>query len=73
MAEKRTTSSDKAKTSAEDQVQAAVDAETEQGFRGVEVDQTPNHAYTMAGVMAGEPVPEAASDPVAARREASNS
>lgn len=57
---------------AESQVQDAVDEETEQGFRGVEVDTTPNHAYTVAGVVAGEPVPEAAADPVAARREASS-
>jgi hypothetical protein len=54
------------------QVQQAVDRETEQGFRGVKVDQTDDHAYTVAGVVAGEPVPEAAADPVAARREATN-
>jgi hypothetical protein len=32
--------------------------ETERGFLGVEVDTTPNHAYTVAGVTAGEPTPE---------------
>jgi hypothetical protein len=55
---------------AADQVQQAVDRETERGFRGVEVDTTDNHAYTVAGVLAGEPVPETAADPAAAHREA---
>jgi len=41
-----------------EQVQAAVDVETEQGFRGVEVDQTPNEAYTVAGQAAGAGTPE---------------
>lgn len=57
---------------AEEQVQEVVDEETEQGFRGVEVDSTPNENYTVAGVVEGKPVPEAEADPVAARREASN-
>jgi hypothetical protein len=39
-------------------VQVVVDDETERGFLGVEVDTTPNHAYTVAGVTAGEPTPE---------------
>jgi hypothetical protein len=56
---------------AEAQVQEAVDQETEQGFRGVEVDRTDNRAYTVAGQAEGAEVPEAAADPVAARREAS--
>ena len=56
---------------AEADAQKAVDVETEQGFIGTEVDKTPNHAYTVAGVLAGEPVPEAEADPVAARRAAS--
>ena len=30
----------------------------EQGFRGVEVDPTPNENYTVAGVTAGKPTPE---------------
>jgi hypothetical protein len=50
------------------QVQERVDQETEQGFRGVEVDQTPNENYTVAGVTAGLPVPEAAEVPREARR-----
>lgn len=32
--------------------------EVEQGFRGVEVDPTPNENYTMAGVVKGAPTPE---------------
>lgn len=39
-------------------VQKAVDKEQEQGFRGTKVDPTPNSAYTVAGVTAGEPTPE---------------
>jgi hypothetical protein len=39
-------------------VQKIVDTETEQGFRGVEVDTTPNENYTVAGVTAGKPTPE---------------
>jgi hypothetical protein len=56
---------------AEAQVQEAVDQETEQGFRGVETDSTPNEAYTVAGQTSGAEVPEAAADPVEARRKAS--
>lgn len=67
------TMADKKTEKAEEQVQDVVDKETEQGFRGVEVDQTPNENYTVAGVLAGKNVPEAAADPVAARREASAS
>ena len=39
-------------------IQEAMDAEQEQGFRGTKVDPTPNHAYTVAGVTEGEPTPE---------------
>jgi hypothetical protein len=38
--------------------QETVDRETEQGFRGVEVDPTPNENYTLAGVTGGAPTPE---------------
>lgn len=38
--------------------QEVVDKETEQGFRGVEVDPTPNENYTLAGVTSGAPTPE---------------
>lgn len=50
------TGGDAAQDAAE--VQANVDVETEQGFRGVEVDPTPNEAYTLAGQNAGAPTPE---------------
>lgn len=30
----------------------------DRGFLGVEVDQTPNENYTVAGVLAGKPTPE---------------
>lgn len=55
------TENDKAKpaeTAAAAQVQADMDKETEQGFRGIEVDPTPNENYTVAGVTAGLPTPE---------------
>lgn len=60
-----------AKESAEEQVQAAVDRETEQGFRGVEVDPTPNENYTAAGVTSGKPTPETDEKAAAKAREAS--
>jgi hypothetical protein len=58
---------------ASEQVQQAVDAETERGLRGEEVDSTPNEHYTVAGVLADKPVPETAEDPAEARREAARS
>ena len=45
-------------TAAEAAVQKAVDQETKRGFWGVEVDETPNENYTVAGVTAGKPTPE---------------
>jgi hypothetical protein len=45
-----------------DEVQAAMDVATEQGFFGVEVDGTPNEHYTVAGVTAGKPTPETDAD-----------
>lgn len=41
-----------------DQVADNLAKETEQGFRGVEVDPTPNENYTVAGVTSGAPTPE---------------
>jgi len=38
--------------------QEIIDQETAQGFRGVEVDSTPNEAYTLQGVTSGMPTPE---------------
>jgi hypothetical protein len=55
-----------------DEVQEVVDEETQKGYRGTEVDQTPNENYTVKGAAAGKPVPETQADPVAARREATN-
>lgn len=52
------------------QVQQRIDQEVEQGFRGTAVDQTPSENYTVAGVLAGKPVPETASNPREARRKA---
>ena len=46
----------------ESRVQDAVDEEVEQGFRGTEVDTTPNENYTLAGVTAGKPTPETDED-----------
>lgn len=52
-----------------EQVQEAKDQEDEQGFRGTEVDPTPNEAYTLQGVTEGQPTPE--TDPEAAREAGS--
>lgn len=41
-----------------DQVQSQLDKEQQQGFRGTEVDQTPNENYTVGGVTSGAPTPE---------------
>ncbi|GIE30166.1 hypothetical protein Ait01nite_032110 [Actinoplanes italicus] len=40
------------------EVQAKVDEDQARGFRGVEVDPTPNENYTIAGVTSGAPTPE---------------
>lgn len=51
-------SAEKADEKIAGQVQEAVDKETEQGFRGVKIDPTPNENYTVAGVTSGAPTPE---------------
>ena len=38
--------------------QEIIDRENAQGFRGVEVDSTPNENYTLQGVTSGAPTPE---------------
>ncbi|MFI6228887.1 hypothetical protein ACIBCR_16410 [Micromonospora echinospora] len=53
-----------------DQVQKVVDRETEQGFRGIEVDPTPNENYTVAGVTSGAPTPETDDKQAQAARDA---
>jgi len=47
------------------EVQAKMDQETEQGFRGVKVDPTPNENYTVSGVTSGAPTPETDADAAA--------
>lgn len=49
---------EKADQSNAGQVADNVAQETRQGFRGVEVDPTPNENYTLAGVTSGAPTPE---------------
>lgn len=52
-----------------DEVTAAVNKAEDKGFLGVEVDVTPNSAYTVQGVTSGAPTPEtdaAAADEAAA-------
>jgi hypothetical protein len=50
--------------------QEVIDRETEQGFRGVEVDPTPNENYTLKGVTSGAPTPETDDDAAEAARKA---
>ena len=52
------------------EVQAKVDEENEQGFRGTAVDPTPRENYTLSGVTSGKPTPETDDDAAAAAREA---
>lgn len=40
------------------EVKEKVDAMNEKGYLGTEADPTPDSAYTVAGVIAGEPTPE---------------
>jgi hypothetical protein len=50
--------------------QEVLDRETAQGFRGVEVDPTPNENYTLAGVTSGAPTPETDDDAAEAASKA---
>ncbi len=52
------------------EVQEQVDRENAQGFRGVEVDPTPNENYTVAGVTSGAPTPETDDDAAEEARRA---
>lgn len=45
-----------------DEVQSAMDEATRQGFFGSEIDSTPNEAYSVQGVLKGEPTPETDKD-----------
>lgn len=62
MSEKQTKNdqpkSSTSKDAGEAEMQAIHDKETDQGYRGVVADPTPNSAYTIAGVTSGEPTPE---------------
>ena len=40
------------------EVQEKVDTAEDKGHYGVKVDPTPNHHYTVPGVLAGKPTPE---------------
>lgn len=51
------------------EVQKNIEQEQEDGLRGVKVDPTPNHHYTVAGVTSGKPTPE--TDDKAAEKAAS--
>ncbi len=53
------------KDEAQVDAQKAVDEAENKGYIGVPVDPTDKHAYTVAGVVAGEPTPE--TDPDHAR------
>jgi hypothetical protein len=61
---------DKKTDSGEAEVQAKVDEENEQGFRGTAVDPTPRDNYTLRGVGAGKPTPRPTTKAAAAAREA---
>jgi hypothetical protein len=52
------------------EVQAKVDAENAQGFRGKRVDPTPLENYTLEGVTSGKPTPETDEKAADAAREA---
>lgn len=52
------------------EAQERADVETEQGFRGTEVDPTPNEAYTVSGVTKGLPTPETDIESARKAREA---
>ena len=54
------------------EVQAKVDAENEQGFRGTRVDPTPLENYTLQGVTSGKPTPETDEKAAAKAREAAS-
>lgn len=52
------TTSPKSKGTPLTEVQARMQQELKQGFRGIEIDPTPNENYTFAGVTSGAPTPE---------------
>jgi hypothetical protein len=64
------TDATKSDASVADRVADNMAKETEQGFRGVEVDPTPNENYTVAGVTSGAPTPETDDDAAESARKA---
>lgn len=52
------------------EVQQRVDEDQARGFRGIEVDPTPNENYTVAGVTSGAPTPETDDDAAEQARKA---
>jgi hypothetical protein len=52
------------------EVQAKADEDAARGFRGVEVDPTPNENYSVAGVTSGAPTPETDDDAADEARKA---
>ncbi len=64
-----TTPKDSAKATWRTEIQKKAEVETSQGFRGVEVDTTPNENYTVAGVVKGAPTPETDAKQAAKVRE----
>lgn len=69
MARKDDTTPAKADDAVREETEQVVDAEEEKGFRGVEVDPTPNENYTLAGVTSGAPTPETDADTAEAARK----
>lgn len=53
-----TTQSKAAKGTPQTAIEDRIAQEQSQGFRGIEVDPTPNENYTVAGVTSGAPTPE---------------
>lgn len=53
-----TRQTDTAKAMPLTEIEEKLNKENAQGFRGVEVDSTPNENYTVAGVTSGAPTPE---------------
>jgi|SRR3954451_12932989 hypothetical protein len=49
---------DEAVSALQEHIQEVIDAEEEQGFRGVKTQVVPNENYTLGGVAAGKPTPE---------------
>ena len=51
-------------------IEDRLEQEQKQGFRGTEVDPTPNENYTVAGVTSGAPTPETDVDSANTARQA---